>query len=307
MSKRAKIAISIGDLNGIGIEIALRSHEEIKKHIEPIYMVSEALAKEAARILNKKLPQDFHCEGKYKNFKIKPGQVTKEAGKASYKSFKLALEMADKGEVDGILTLPISKESWSLANEPYKGHTDYISSRYNKDAIMVLGCNKMFVALYTDHVPLKKVAKKIDEEKVCKFLIDLSKSISEKRVGVLGFNPHIGENGVLGEEDFAITKAIKIANKTIGKDLYEGPLVPDTAFTKQKRERYKFYVAMYHDQGLIPLKTLFFDESINVSLNIPILRASVDHGTAFDIAYKDMNPSCLSYINAAKWLKRRVK
>ncbi len=304
MSKKIKVAISIGDLNGVGLEIALNSHETIKELVEPIYMVSESLAKEGARLLNRKLPQDFTCHGKYKNFKIKPGVVSKEAGKVSFKSFKTALELADKKKVDAVLTLPISKEAWNKAKENYKGHTDYIAQRYAKRAIMALGCEAMFVALYTDHIPLKKVARKIEEEKLYDFFMDLAKSTNEERIGVLGFNPHIGENGVLGEEDFAIVKAIKKANKKLNKDLFEGPLVPDTAFTKTKREKYKFYVAMYHDQGLIPLKTLFFDESINVSLNIPIIRASVDHGTAYDIAYKDKNPNCKSYINAVKWIEK---
>jgi 4-hydroxythreonine-4-phosphate dehydrogenase len=173
---------------------------------------------------------------------------------------------------------------------------------FQKDAIMMLGCEKLFVALYTEHIPLKKVSKALKVQKLTSFLLDFQNSLQlNEPVGVLGLNPHAGDNGVLGDEEKKIIKAIKKANKKLEATIFEGPLVPDIAFTKKSRERYKYFVAMYHDQGLAPLKALYFDESINVSLNLPILRTSVDHGTAFDIAYKKDNKlSNTSYINAIK-------
>lgn len=164
---------------------------------------------------------------------------------------------------------------------------------------MMLGCEKMFVALFTEHIPLKDVASSIQYKKLKQFFLDLHESISNEKIAVLGLNPHAGDNGVLGDEELRITKAIKSANKKIGFEQFVGPVVPDIAFTPHFRDNYNYFVAMYHDQGLAPLKALYFDESINISLNLPIVRTSVDHGTAFDIAYKG-EAKTLSYINAIK-------
>jgi 4-hydroxythreonine-4-phosphate dehydrogenase len=122
-------------------------------------------------------------------------------------------------------------------------------------------------------------------------------SMDAQHVAVLGLNPHAGDHGVLGDEERYIEEAIRIANDRIGRDHYFGPVVPDVAFTPRFRQQCKTIVAMYHDQGLAPLKALYFDESINVSLGLPIIRTSVDHGTAFDIAYRNV-ASSTSYLNA---------
>ena len=124
---------------------------------------------------------------------------------------------------------------------------------------------------------------------------------------VLGINPHCGDGGVIGDEDSEIREAIKSANKKIGKEIFFGPIPSDSAFSPKSRERFKFFVAMYHDQGLAPLKTLYFKESINTTLNLPIIRTSVDHGVAFDVAYKNMNPDNTSYINAVKYAIKIAK
>lgn len=159
----------------------------------------------------------------------------------------------------------------------------------------------MFVSLFTEHCALKKVPKKINEKDLTTFLIDFQKSVNSNNIAVLGLNPHASDNGVLGDEEVEIFKAIKKANKILNENIFKGPLVPDTAFSPMSRKNYKYFVAMYHDQGLAPLKALYFDQSINVSLNLPIIRTSVDHGTAFDIAYKkDRKLNTKSYINAVK-------
>jgi 4-hydroxythreonine-4-phosphate dehydrogenase len=116
-------------------------------------------------------------------------------------------------------------------------------------------------------------------------------------IGVLGLNPHAGDNGVLGDEERFIEQAIQNVNTHFKKEIFVGPLVPDVAFTTHQREQFTHYIAMYHDQGLGPLKALYFDESINVSLGLPIIRTSVDHGTAFDIAYMH-KAATASYVNA---------
>jgi 4-hydroxythreonine-4-phosphate dehydrogenase len=296
-----KIAISVGDISGIGIQLCLENHKKISKLCKPIYCINQKLLIQASKLLNIKVPKDFNIIGKYDNFKIKPKKVNKKSGKFSYDSFLKAIKLVKNKKVDAICTLPINKESWAKADIHYVGHTDMLRDIFKKNAIMMLGCDKMFVALYTEHIALKKVHKQIKVKKLTKFLIDFAKSINLKKVAVLGLNPHAGDNGVLGDEEIKINKAIKKANKFLDQNIFQGTFVPDIAFTPTIRANYKYFIAMYHDQGLAPLKALYFDEAINVSLNLPIIRTSVDHGTAFDIAYNKNNKlSTTSYINAIK-------
>jgi len=181
---------------------------------------------------------------------------------------------------------------------------------FDAEAIMMLGWEAMYVALFTEHIPLKEVAGSINEKHLTRFLLDFYKTAKPKQtVAVLGLNPHAGDDGVLGDEEIIIQKAINNANLIIDPSYcrsedtptYSDPLVPDVAFTPNVKN-YTHYIAMYHDQGLAPLKALYFDEGINVSLNLPILRTSVDHGTAFDIAYKGIKLNNLSYLNAVKYI-----
>ena len=297
---KPKIAISIGDLNGIGIEIALKCHEKISKICQPVYCINNKMLKLSSKELKIEIPKDFEIFKTKGEFDIKPGTVSRKAGKYSYDSFMDAINLANTKEVDAICTLPINKEAWSRANIKYKGHTEVLRDFFGKNAIMMLGCKKMFVGLFTEHIPLRKVAKKVNEEDLTIFLIDFYKNVKNDNIGVLGLNPHASDNGVLGDEEVSIFKAIKKANKVLNKNIFKGPLVPDTAFSPLSRKNYKYFVAMYHDQGLAPLKALYFDQSINVSLNLPIIRTSVDHGTAFNIAYKNEKINTKSYINAIK-------
>ncbi len=294
------IAVSVGDLNGIGIEIALRAHKEISKISQPIYCISQTMLEQACKKLNISQPEGMVLFPVKDNFKIKAGVIDKKSGMYSYNSFKKAIRLCEKKIADALVTLPIHKEAWSKADIDYKGHTDMLRTYFNQEAIMMLGCEKMYVALYTEHIPLSKVPQQIKTKKIARFLLDLSQNVHTDKIAVLGLNPHAGDGGVLGNEEKYISKAIKQANKELERDLFYGPFVPDTAFTKPMRKEYQHYVAMYHDQGLIPLKALHFDESINISLNLPIIRTSVDHGTAFDIAYKNKKPLTKSYINAVK-------
>jgi 4-hydroxythreonine-4-phosphate dehydrogenase len=303
---KKQVAISIGDLNGIGIEIALRSHNIISEIVEPIYCIDDSMLLQASKLLNIEVPKDFHTVKVCNNiFEITPSTITKEGGGYSYRSFFKAIELAVNGFADAIVTLPIHKKAWEMADIKYKGHTDALRDRFKTDAIMMLGCDKMFVALYSEHIPLKDVANNLTLEKFSKFLEDFYNSIKLKKdeqVAVLGLNPHAGDDGVLGDEEQIIEKAISIVNKELKKDIFVGAIVPDIAFTPKFRANYRYFIAQYHDQGLAPLKALYFDESINVSLNLPIIRASVDHGTAFDIAYQNKKPSNLSYINSFKYI-----
>jgi len=293
-----KVAVSVGDLNGVGIEIALKAHEKIKKLITPIYCINESMLKKAAKKLNLPIPDDFETYPVKGEFEIKPGRVDSKSGMYSFKSFMQAIELAKEKKVDAITTLPINKESWSLAGIKYKGHTEVLRDVFKKEAIMMLGCEEMYVALFTEHIPLKEVAEKVKKESLIRFFLDFYNSTKFEKVGVLGLNPHAGDGGVLGDEEInEIIPAINESNKILNKEVFYGPLVADTAFCSKKGR----FIAMYHDQGLAPLKALYFDESINVSLNLPVLRTSVDHGTAFDIAYKN-KANTKSYENAIKYI-----
>ena len=297
MHNKPTIAISIGDPNGIGIEIALKAHHDILQMCTPLYCIDNDLLHQAAKLLSIEIPENFELFEIEKECSIQPGKVTKESGKYAYNSFLSAIELTKSGRCDAITTLPIHKEAWEKAGIPYKGHTDMLRDVFQKEAIMMLGCEAMYVALYTEHIPLHAVAEKVKKEPLTRFLLDFYNSTKASSVAVLGLNPHAGDNGVLGDEEREIEAAIKAANEAIGKTIFDGPLVPDIAFTPANRAHYQHYVAMYHDQGLIPLKALYFDESVNISLNLPIVRTSVDHGTAFDIAYKN-KAKTTSYINA---------
>ncbi|HFS85208.1 MAG TPA: 4-hydroxythreonine-4-phosphate dehydrogenase, partial [Epsilonproteobacteria bacterium] len=240
-------------------------------------------------------------------FTIQPGTVSAKSGHYAYHSFTEAVSLAHTRKVDAICTLPIHKKAWELAGVTYKGHTDALRDIFDKEAIMMLGCPKMYVALYTEHIPLKEVAVSLSVEKLTRFLVDFHRETQpETPVAVLGLNPHAGDNGVLGSEEEIIVEAMQNAASQIGKPLerlFSGPVVPDVAFTPVMRSHYTHFVAMYHDQGLAPLKALYFEESINVSLNLPIVRTSVDHGTAFDIAYRGKTLNAQSYINAIHYIK----
>jgi len=296
---KAKIAISVGDLNGVGIEIALKAHTQISGLCTPIYCINQSMLNKATTLLSVNVPDNFMLNAVDGDFDINAGSVDADAGIYAYNSFMSAVALCEKNEADAVVTMPIHKEAWMLAGLDYKGHTDLLRKHFDKEAIMMLGCPEMFVALFTEHIPLKDVASFVKYKKLKQFFLDLHSSIKEAKIAVLGLNPHAGDNGVLGHEELIITKAIKSANKKIGFEQFIGPIVPDVAFTPHFRKNFNYFVAMYHDQGLAPLKALHFDESVNISLNLPIIRTSVDHGTAFDIAYQG-KANTLSYINAVK-------
>ena len=308
--QKKKVAISIGDLNGIGIQLALENHTQIAAMVDPIYCIDNTMLQHSADLLQIPIPDGFQTvEDIAPAFTIEPGIVSAPSGAYAYASFVKAVELAREGKVDAITTLPIHKKAWEEAGVKYKGHTDALRDFFDADAIMMLGCPKMYVALFTEHIPLREVADSINEKDLTRFLIDFYNTAKPtSTVAVLGLNPHAGDDGVLGDEEKFITNAINNANHILSAQHstlsapFTGPLVPDVAFTPNVRKHYTHYIAMYHDQGLAPLKALYFDEGINVSLNLPILRTSVDHGTAFDIAYRGVKLNALSYLNAVKYV-----
>jgi len=303
-----KIAISVGDLNGIGIELILKNHKKISKLCKPVYCINKDMLISCANLLNIKIPKNIKLYNTKGKFKVEPSKEKKASGKYSYNSFIDGINLCKSNKTKAVVTLPINKKSWEKAGINYVGHTDALRDIFKKDAIMMLGCQKLFVALYTEHIALKDVAKQIKTKKLTKFLLDFYANINSDNIAVLALNPHASDNGVLGNEEIKINKAIKKANKILKKEVFKGALVPDIAFTPNVRKQYNYMIAMYHDQGLAPLKALYFDKSINVSLNLPIIRTSVDHGTAFDIAYKQNRKlNSKSYINAVKEAVELIK
>ena len=172
-----KVAISIGDLNGIGIQLALENHHEVSKIVDPIYCIDTEMLQQASEKLKLPIPENFQTIEKVApTFDIQPGIVSKESGKYAYESFNKAVIMADLKKVDAICTLPIHKKAWELADVHYKGHTDALRDFFDADAIMMLGCDEMYVALFTEHIPLKEVAGSINEKRLTKFLLDFYKT-----------------------------------------------------------------------------------------------------------------------------------
>ncbi len=306
---KARAAISIGDVNGVGIEIALRMHDFIAEYVEPLYCVHHDLLLQGYEILQKKsknlkltLPEASACMPPEMSIPlIQIATISAESGGYSFGSFQMACELCESKEADFMTTLPIHKHAWHLAHVPFIGHTQALSKRYEKQAIMVLGCERMLVGLFSDHIALKEISQRVDEQSYLDFLLRFYEGIralaKEEKIAVLGLNPHCGDGGLMGNEDACIQEAIEQANAKLKKAVFIGCFAPDSAFSPPMRKRFKIFAAPYHDVGLSALKALYFEESINITLNIPILRTSVDHGTAYDLAYKGLC-STKSYENA---------
>ena len=354
----AKIAVSVGDLNGISLELILKSHKKLSKICTPYYFIHKNLLLKACKLLDKKLPKDFHIVEFYgskdcvfkgnkfyskldvsyeSDYEIRPSQIDKKSGAYSFASFKAACNFVSMNYAKALVTLSIHKKAWQEAGISYKGHTEALRDFFKQEAIMVLGNKKLFVALFTEHIALRDVSKHITVEKLCNFFINLYKSSKFKKIGVLAFNPHASDFKTIGgEEEEIMLRAIRISNvylkqkeqskqvlekliadenflrhceaSSSGKNIYlEDLLVADTAFRADALKRCNRLVSMYHDLALAPLKALYFDESVNISLNLPIIRTSPDHGTAFDKAYKNAKISNKSYIEAVKTALKLAK
>ncbi|WP_121021409.1 4-hydroxythreonine-4-phosphate dehydrogenase [Helicobacter vulpis] len=303
---RAKIAISIGDVNGIGVEIALKAHAKINKICQPLYCVHRELLERANALLDHAHTttlESMQCvEINAPPPALKPGQIDRASGAYSHASFLHALDLADSKEVSGVCTLPIHKKAWQLAEVCAPGHTALLRDRYKQEAIMMLGCPSLWVALFSDHIPLSAVSDRVQLQALRDFLHILGRVLPQaSQIVVLGLDPHCGDGGAIGSQDHIVQEAITQANMLLNTPKFLGPIPADSAFAPHFREKYRYFVALYHDVGLAPLKALYFEESINVSLNLPIQRSSVDHGCAFDIAYQN-KASTKSYGNAIDYL-----
>jgi 4-phospho-D-threonate 3-dehydrogenase / 4-phospho-D-erythronate 3-dehydrogenase len=309
MSPKPILGLTMGDPAGIGPEICLRALREpsVLKMCTPVLFgdvgVLERMAKKSLGDLPVLREKDFpqvsrineplivDC-GAMDAKKLKPGKVSAACGRAGYIYIERAIQAALAGKIEGVVTAPIHKESLNLSGVQHPGHTEIFTALTNaKRSCMMLYSDKITVSMCTTHIGYHEVPKKLSIERVLN-VIELTAATMrlmlqrEPRIGVCGLNPHAGEHGLFGqhEEEKFVEPAVKLAQKK--KLNVIGPLVPDAVFTTGQRKKYDAIVTLYHDQGHIPFKMLAFDTGVNITLGLPIIRTSVDHGTAFDIAWQ---------------------
>ncbi len=321
---KKRIAITMGEPGGIGPEVIVKAlhcagtsnycapivigDTEVMRDavsltglplkIKPISSLSQSKpAKESIELLDIKSHSSFS-----------KGLPSKNAGRAVVSYIRNAVSLALENEVSAIVTAPISKESLNMAGYKWPGHTELLAGlTKTKDFAMMFVSDKLKIILCTIHIPLKDVPKKINETVVLK-TIRLAKKgadmlgIKNPRLAVAGLNPHAGESGILGGEEISVI--IPAIRKAFEKGItVSGPYPPDVVFHSAYNGDYDMVICMYHDQGLIPFKMLAFDTGVNVTVGLPIIRTSPDHGTGFDIAWKNKaNPA--SMIEAIKLATR---
>jgi len=331
MNKQPKprVGISIGDPNGIGLEVIMKSlkNQDILEVCTPVIYASANLIKSYAQALQIK---DFQFQvirdtqqipskkvGVVnvvdKDYSLTLGEPTKASGQAAYESLKAAVEDLASTKVDVLVTAPIDKANIQSEDFAFPGHTEFLANYANtSEYLMLLMHQGLRVGTVTGHIPISEVSKRMTQELILEKLAVLNKSLTTDfsvnmpRIAVLGLNPHAGDNGLLGkEEENIIIPAIKKANEQ-GIRAF-GPYAADGLFGSPNLERFDAVLAMYHDQGLAPFKSLAFNNGVNYTAGLPIVRTSPDHGTAFDIAGKnEASPdSMLAAIFAAVDISKR--
>ena len=315
-SKKINIGISIGDPNGIGIEIILKalSEDSLQGHYNYIIYSSYDLVdkqKDDLKIKTLSLKKIYSLDEASTGFinikevfsssKFDFGNPDKQVSANGIISFKEAVKDAVQKKIDILITAPINKNLSYSSSFKFSGHTDYLKQTLKKDPMMLMISDNLKLGLFTEHIPLKDVVKELTVAKVGEKIKMLNETlikdflISEPRIAVLAINPHVGDNGVIGSDDQEILlPAIKK-----NKNLIFGPFSADTFFCNENFKKYDGVIAVYHDQGLIPFKTMSFGKGVNYSAGLPIIRTSPDHGTGFDIAGKGI-ASPTSFLQAIK-------
>jgi 4-hydroxythreonine-4-phosphate dehydrogenase len=270
-----RIAITTGDPSGIGPEIADKAAADprVRAVCEPlIYGATKA---------------------------FQAGKLSAGAGQAAYETIVRAVRDAQAGGVQAIATAPINKEALALAGLPWRGHTDMLAALTNTcDVAMMFHSEALMVVLATIHIPISQVPAALTEESlgtIIRLTADAMPKfgVAKPRIALAGLNPHAGEHGVIGQEEERVLVPAVAAARAAGVEI-TGPWPGDTIFTRAVRGDFDVVIACYHDQGLIPVKLIAFGEAVNVTLGLPIIRTSVDHGTAFDIAGQGVaNPESL--------------
>jgi 4-hydroxythreonine-4-phosphate dehydrogenase len=286
-----RLGITLGDPTGIGPEIVASALSALPDEWRSRVIVYGDLGplERGARVMGVELPKDVKIIGDGAGEASVFGKPDAQAGAAQVGYLEAACAAAVKGELSAIVTAPISKTWARRGGFPFMGHTEFLAARLGASHVAMLFAGpKLKVALTTVHRPLAEVVEDLSTERVREVIELVAASmitdfgIAAPRVGVCGLNPHAGEDGLLGDEDHDIIEpAIEIP---LPPAQLFGPLVPDAAFRDALHGKYDAMIAMYHDQGLIPVKLIDFDEAVNCTLGLPIPRTSPDHGTAYDIA-----------------------
>jgi 4-hydroxythreonine-4-phosphate dehydrogenase len=309
MTKKAEniiVGISIGDLNGIGSEVVLKSFEDTRmlELCTPVIFANVKILS----FLKKQLNLNINLHGIDKIDQLITGKINvlnvwregvnlewgvedNNVGKYAIKSFTVATQALKEDKIDVLVTAPINKANIQSEDFSFPGHTDYLNKELEGDALMLMLQDSLRVGLLTDHVPINEVAKHLTEELIHKKIKTINKSliqdfgINRPRIAVLGLNPHSGDNGVIGNEEEKIVKPAlrKLFEQGI---LVFGPFSADGFFGSGQYENYDAVIASYHDQGLIPFKTLSFGKGVNFTAGLNKVRTSPDHGTGYDIAGK---------------------
>lgn len=309
-SEKPVIGITIGDLNGIGPEIIVKTlaDNRITELCTPVIFSSNKVINYYKRVseeqpltffstkdlnnLNHKQVNVFNCWEE--EVPIQPGVLTEQAGKYAVRSLMVAAQCLKDGQLDALVTAPLHKANTQIPDFTYTGHTPFLKDKFGaKDVLMLLYHNNLRVALATEHIPVSKIAANITKEVLISKLNLLKDTllkdfgILNPKIAVLGLNPHAGDNGAIGDEDKNIITPLIENMQQMGSLVY-GPFAADAFFARGSYTEFDAVLAMYHDQGLVAFKTLAQGMGVNYTAGLPIVRTSPDHGTAFDIAGKNI-------------------
>ncbi len=318
MKNKLRIGITIGDLNGVGLEVALKALQNpiILDHFIPIIYGSGKVVSYHKNILEDtnfqfhnlrsadRLSYDkinvVNCWQESINLNI--GQSDNSIGKYPIIALNQAVNDHKKGLIDCIVTAPVDKNNLKVAGFEYPGHTEYFGANYDANPLMVMATDQLRVSIVTGHIPLSEVAAEITKDRISERLNKFNTALKEDfgidrpTIAILGLNPHAGDNGAIGHEENEIIRPAVIEAKKKGI-MALGPFSADGFFASGNYSKYDGILAMYHDQGLIPFKTLAQGRGVNVTAGLSLIRTSPDHGTAFDVAGKGI-ANHQSFLNA---------
>ena len=310
MKKKDKIVvgISLGDINGIGIEVVLKTFEDERmlEFCTPVLFGSSKIISIHKKILN--IETNVHeinsiqqiKDGQInllkiweEDVKLEIGNATKDGGKYAFKSLNDATKSLKDAGVDILVTAPINKETIQSDEFNFSGHTEFLESNLDGESLMILMNDFLKIGLITGHIPISKIAETITPELIERKVSILNQSlkqdfnINKPKIAILGLNPHSGDNGVIGQEENQLIKPTISSINESGILVY-GPYAADGFFGSKAYKQFDGVLAMYHDQGLTGFKSISFDEGVNFTAGLPIVRTSPDHGTAYDIVGKNI-------------------
>lgn len=303
---KIRLGISVGDLNGIGIEIILKTFEDSRMldFCTPVIFASSksvSFHKKELNLetnihgidhINKMVHNKLNLLNVWKEMiDLDLGKPSKVSGEFALRSLQKAVEALKREEIDVLVTAPIDKHNMQSESFSFQGHTEYLEEQLGGESLMILMHENLRVGLVTGHIPVREVAQSITPERIQKKVEILHDSLQQDfnirkpKIAVLGLNPHCGDQGVIGEEDDRIVRPTIDKIQKSGKLVY-GPYAADSFFGNGSHRNFDGIIAMYHDQGLAPFKTLAFGKGVNFTAGLNRIRTSPDHGTAFDIAGK---------------------